>query len=293
MRIIIAPVGVPVFQEQVAVLIKIIIAKPSSRSYIQVKGAFPVGARHYGIQHFTEIDLRFFIGYLHAVDLPGVDAVFFVLVCQHVGIVLPVFEAAVYRWVEPGGKDDMLCPGGIHYFLEAIGELGGIRQPVPGFVPDIFKAAAFVGGVGTLPALPAIVQLEVRDAQPRAQLQFMQDKLFVDILVLPAVAPGILHDHIFCDAACRSDGFLVTSQRQRCAFSAIAENAGYNAVAAGPFRCINIFRRYAQPGYFKVAVFHGKIKSRVIQLNAGYRRFLEPEQAPAGAGFFHEKKVAS
>ena len=250
------------------------VTSPASSRGVQVEYHGAPALRPYTVEEPAQVLLGLLVGNLQSVDLENADSIFPPESKDGGGILLPVGKAVLDAGVEPKAQFQAQFPGAVRHGSQPAGIFHGVRRPVVGIVPDVPERALGQDGVGALPALPAIVDLEHRHPQAGGAFQFCQAKAFIDLGILTPVSPGIHHDHILAGA----DGILPGPEGQQASAPGGSVNAQHTAIKPGPpvrtdVRRFDADSRHAEP--FVVCV---EVIPAIMELHIGTRCFLQEEK---------------
>ena len=285
--VVISPVRIAVFKENVAVLPEIVVSGTASGSCIQIENNGIVRSFTNPVEKAPEIILCLLRGYLEPIYLEYAYAVFFPEADDRLGVLLPIGEVVLHAWIIPEANLHPECSRTVHHRVQPAGILDRIRSPVIGVVPDVPERTLCYLGIRALAALPSVIDLENGDSESGGQFQFTQAEFLVHLGILAAVAPCIHHNNIQMEAVCLLPG---PHRAQRCQFSR-AEYSGNAAVEASPLILLYILRKDACTSYLETAEVCGEITGGVAQLHIGAGRLLQEEEAIAGDAVPHEKQV--
>ena len=246
----------------------------------------------HAVEQFPQVAFGAFVGDGQSVDLERADAVFVVEVDEGLRILLPVGVTVLYARVEPEADLHAQFPAQLHDRVQSPGVFLRVGFPVVGIVPDVFERPLRHGGVGAFAHLPAVVDLEMRDAQVRGLPDIGQAEPFVHLRVLAAVAPRVHHHHLVASGKQFPDVFLVASQgRQLFEFPARPDSEDAS-VGFHPLPFAEVLLRHAQSRHREIAELCREVPAAVGRLHARSRGLLQEEEPAAVLGVAGEEQVA-
>ena len=172
------------------------VASAASGRGVEVEDHSAARPLQHAVEQPPQVAFGAFVGDCQSVDLERADAVLVVETDEGLRILLPVGIAVLYARVEPEADLHAQFPAQLHDRVQSPGVFLRVGFPVVGIVPDVFERPLRHGGVGAFAHLPAVVDLEMRDAQMRGLADLGQAELFVHLRVLAAVAPCVHHHHL-------------------------------------------------------------------------------------------------
>ena len=266
--VVVAPVGVAVFKEYVSVFVEHVVASTTSCRHVKVENNLIVSLLKYSVEELAEIGLGLLGRDGEAVNLEDADAIFPIEFHDSLNVLLPVLEVVLDTRIEPEAKLDseFLCL--LDHRSQPVRVLVLCRSPVERVVPDVPERALCHRGVWTLALLPAVVNLEMRDAKTRGLLKFREAEDLVHLRVLAAVAPCVHHYHLVTLRAVLPDVFLIGTQSLERRELPFAEDARHAGVELHPVGRLEVSLRSAYAGDRKIAEFADEVRAGIAQLDA-------------------------
>ena len=292
-RIVVAPVRVAVLQEYVAVAVLVQVPEAAVRRHVQVDAHIVVQSRGHLLEQAVYPHFGRLVVNPQPVHLERADAVETVQADEPVGVVRPARVVVVVVRLEPHADLDAQFTGLLHDRREAVGEAHLVRQPVVRIVPVVLRSGTVEGEVLGL-GLPAVVQLVVRDAQPRAAFQLLEHIFFRQGGGrLGAVAPGVHHHHFVPGRVPLPQPALIGFEGAQCGIFRTVADTGHGAVALRPAVGGDIFAADAQTGHPDLAEGREVVSAHVLELGVGRLSLFQEEQPLPRFHILREQHVAA
>ena len=268
-RIIVAPVGVSVLHEYVSVLSEHAVAAPSSCRCVEVEDYLTAALFLNSVEQRAQILFGGLRRDLKSVNLEHRYSVLSPQSEYRVGILAPVGEVVLHAGIVPKADADAELLALLDDWTQAVGELHGVRFPVILVAPDVLERAFRHLRVGAFAYLPAVVELEHGDTEPRGAVEFGKAERLVYLGILAAVAPCVEHNHL---VAVASGGLfearlpLVVVQGGKSLALAAAKHAGDNAVNGCPAVRSYVAGSRSKAGNLEVSVLRAEVVAGVMEL---------------------------